>query len=188
MAEDTVPETPADKLESEFSCSNFAKEFFQRNQKKYEVKSLALFQMCMRELLVKFKYYIGSIIVLLHDDFAWHVVPWFLAWILSKIPLLNFYSIIDFLTLMITFQLILTQRFVHWTVSNSIIKWFSLSEMEAASFLVKVEALDKRRIQLYATMRLPIEDGKIMLYHDPKWGSCLMHWLQCPILGEHEKR
>ena len=70
MAEDTVPETPADKLESEFSSSNFAKEFFQRNQKKYEVKSLALFQMCMRELLVKFKYYIGSIIVLLHDDFA----------------------------------------------------------------------------------------------------------------------
>ena len=27
----------------------------------------------------------------------------------QKIPLLNFYSIIDFLTLMITFQLILTQ-------------------------------------------------------------------------------
>ena len=71
MAEDTVPEIPADKLESELSCSNFAKEFFHRNQKKYEVKSLALFQMCMRELLmVKFKYYIGSIIVLLHDDFA----------------------------------------------------------------------------------------------------------------------
>ena len=38
--------------------------------------------------------------------------------------------------------------------------------MEAASFLVKVEALDKRRIQLYAAMSLPIEDGKIMLYHD----------------------
>ena len=55
MAEDTVPETPADKLESEFSCSNFAKEFFHRNQKKYEVKSLA-FQMCMGEKLVKFKY------------------------------------------------------------------------------------------------------------------------------------
>ena len=70
MAEDTVPETPADKLESEFSCSNFAKDCFERNQKKYEVKSLALFQMCMRELLVKFKYSIGSIIVLLHDDFA----------------------------------------------------------------------------------------------------------------------
>ena len=87
-----------------------------------------------------------------------HVLPWFLAWILSKIPLLNFYSIIDFLTFMITFQLILTQRFVHWTVSNSIIKWFSLSEMEAASFLVKVEALDKRGIQLYATMRLPVEE------------------------------
>ena len=64
-----VPETPADKLESEFSSSNFAKEFFQRNQKKYEVKSLALFQMCMHELLVQ-KYYIGSIIVLIHDDFA----------------------------------------------------------------------------------------------------------------------
>ena len=47
--------------------------------------------------------------------------------------------------------------------------------MEAASFLVKVEAMDKRRIQLYATMRLPIEDGKIMLYHDLKLGSCLMH-------------
>ena len=46
--------------------------------------------------------------------------------------------------------------------------------MEAASFLVKVEALDKRRVELYATVRLPIEDGKIM-YHDPKWGSCLMH-------------
>ena len=46
--------------------------------------------------------------------------------------------------------------------------------MEAASFLVKVEALDKRRFQLYAAMRLPIEDGKIMLYHEPKWGSCLM--------------
>ena len=41
MAEDTVPETPADKLESEFSYSNFAREFLQRNQKKYEVKSLA---------------------------------------------------------------------------------------------------------------------------------------------------
>ena len=116
-----------------------------------------------------------------------HVVPWFFLF-LSKVPLLKFYSIIDFLTLMITFHLILTQRCVHWTVSNSIIKWFSLSEMEAASFLVKVEALEKRRIQLNATMRLPIEDGKIMLYHDPKWGSCLMHWLQCPILGEHEKR
>ena len=77
-----------------------------------------------------------------------HVVPWFWAWILSKIPLLNFYSIIDLLTLMTTFQLILTQRFVHWTISNSIIKWFLLSEMEAASFLVKVEALDKRGIQL----------------------------------------
>ena len=61
MAEDAVPETPADKLESEFSCSNFAKEFFQRNQENYEIKSLALFQKCMRELLVKFKYYIGSI-------------------------------------------------------------------------------------------------------------------------------
>ena len=70
MAEDTVPETPADQLESEFSCSNFAKGFFQRNEKKYEVKSLALFQMCMRELRIKFKYYIGSIIALLHDDFA----------------------------------------------------------------------------------------------------------------------
>ena len=136
--------------------------------------------MCMRELLVKFKYYIGSIIVLLHDDFAWHV-PWFLAWISSKIPVLNFYNIIDFLTLMNTFKLIFTQRFLHWTVSNSITKWFSLSEMEAASFLVKVEALDKRRIQLYATMRLPVEDGKIMLYHDPKWGRCLMLWLQCSI-------
>ena len=67
MAEDTVPLTPADKLESECSCSNFAKIFFQRNQRKYEVKCLALFQMCMRELLVKFKYHIGSIIVLLHD-------------------------------------------------------------------------------------------------------------------------
>ena len=43
-SQDTVRETPADKLESEFSCSNFAKEFFLRNQKKYEVKSLALFQ------------------------------------------------------------------------------------------------------------------------------------------------
>ena len=53
VAEDMVPETPEDKLESEFSSSNFAKEFFQRNQKKYEVKSLALFQMCMHELLVK---------------------------------------------------------------------------------------------------------------------------------------
>ena len=72
MGEDIVPETSADKLEFEFSCANFAKVFFQRNQEKYEVKSLALFQMCMREffLLVKFKYYIGSIIVLLHDDFA----------------------------------------------------------------------------------------------------------------------
>ena len=102
--------------------------------------------------------------------------------------MLNFYSIIDFLALMITFQLNLTQRFVHWTISNSIIKWFWLSEMEAASFLVKVEALDKRRIQLYATMRLPIEDGEIMLYHDPKSGSCLMHWLQYLMLGDHEKR
>ena len=46
------------------------KNFFQRNEKKYKVKSLALFQMCMHELLVKFKYYLGSIIVLLHDDFA----------------------------------------------------------------------------------------------------------------------
>ena len=48
--------------------------------------------------------------------------------------------------------------------------------MEAASFCSKgtVEALDKTRIQLYATMRLPVEDGKIMLYHDTKWGSCLM--------------
>ena len=27
-------------------------------------------------------------------------------------------------------------------------------------------------------MRLPIEDGKIMLYHDPKCGGCLMLWLQ----------
>ena len=45
-----VPETPEDKLESEFSSSNFAKEFFQRNQKKYEVKSLALFQISMHEL------------------------------------------------------------------------------------------------------------------------------------------
>ena len=54
-------ETPADMLESEFSFSNFAKEFFLRNQKKYEVKSLALFRMCVRELLIKFKYYIGSI-------------------------------------------------------------------------------------------------------------------------------
>ena len=53
MAEDTVLETPADKLESEFSCSNFAKEFFHRNQKKYEVKSLTLFQMCMRELITR---------------------------------------------------------------------------------------------------------------------------------------
>ena len=42
--------------------------------------------------------------------------------------------------------------------------------MEAASFFSKdtVEVLDNRRIQLYATMRHPIEDGKIMLYHDPK--------------------
>ena len=70
MREDIVPETPADKLEFEFSCANFAKEFFQRNQEKYVVKSLALFQMCIRELLVKFKNCIGSIIVLLHDDFA----------------------------------------------------------------------------------------------------------------------
>ena len=67
MAEDTVWETPADKLESEFSCSNFAKEFFQRNLKKYEVFSIISKLMCMRELLVKFKYYIESIIVLLHD-------------------------------------------------------------------------------------------------------------------------
>ena len=29
------------------------KNFVQRNQKKYEVESLALFQMCMRELLDK---------------------------------------------------------------------------------------------------------------------------------------
>ena len=50
VGEDIVPETPADKLEFEFSCANFAKEFFQRNQEKYEVKSLALFQMCMREI------------------------------------------------------------------------------------------------------------------------------------------
>ena len=53
VAEDMVPETPADKLESKFSSSNCAKEFFQGNQKKYEVKSLALFQMCILELLVK---------------------------------------------------------------------------------------------------------------------------------------
>ena len=33
MVEDTVPETPADKLESEFSCSNFAKEFFSKKPK-----------------------------------------------------------------------------------------------------------------------------------------------------------
>ena len=48
--------------------------------------------------------------------------------------------------------------------------------MEAASFCSKgtVEALDKRRIQLYVRMRLPLEDGKIILYHDPKGGSCLM--------------
>ena len=30
----------------------FQKNFFQRNQDKYEVKSLALFQMCMREIFV----------------------------------------------------------------------------------------------------------------------------------------
>ena len=45
--------------------------------------------------------------------------------------------------------------------------------MEAGSFSVKVEALDKRKIQLDAIMRLLIEEGKIMLYLDPKWGSCL---------------
>ena len=47
--------------------------------------------------------------------------------------------------------------------------------MEVTSFSSKgtVEALDKRRIQLYIAMRLPIEDRKIM-HHDPNWGSCLM--------------
>ena len=49
---------------------NLAIQILQRNEKKYKVKSLALFQMCMHELLVKFKYHLGSIIVLLHDDFA----------------------------------------------------------------------------------------------------------------------
>ena len=112
-----------------------------------------------------------------------HVLPFFIKNTPAE-PL----QYLWFLTWMITFRLILTQRFVHWTISNNIIKWFSLSEIEAASFLVMVEALDKRRIQLYATMRLPIEDGKIMLYHDLKQGSCLMHWLQCPISWEHKKR
>ena len=54
MAEDTVPETPADKLESEFSCSNFAKEFFSKKPKEIQGRVLVSFQMCMRvELLVK---------------------------------------------------------------------------------------------------------------------------------------
>ena len=39
MAEDTVPETPADKLESEFSCANFAKEFFSKKPNEKQARS-----------------------------------------------------------------------------------------------------------------------------------------------------
>ena len=53
MAEDTVPETPADKLDLNLAAQILQKNFFQRNQKKYKVESLELFQMCMRELLIK---------------------------------------------------------------------------------------------------------------------------------------
>ena len=42
MAEDTVPETPADKLESQFSCLNFAKEFFSKKPKEIQGRVVSI--------------------------------------------------------------------------------------------------------------------------------------------------